>query len=207
MAGCPFKGDAGSPGGEKMPIAKGGSDLAAAPASNDVSDLIEGARRGLSARQQGELAEGELAAGPSDDVLAVQVAERLGGPAALGQGVSGELDLHRAIERGLPAALIETLFDAGFTRDEVYALVGPERTLQRRKRDQTPLSTEEGDRLVALHRLKLQADQVLGAQALVWLRRPLPALGERTPLSLAGTAPGRHRVEAVLRAAVHGFAA
>ena len=174
--------------------------------TSDVSDLIGEARRRIRARENGESAGDDL--GPlGDDRLAARVAERLGGPRAIGQTVAGELDLHRAIERGLPATLIDTLFAAGFARDEVHHLVGPERTLQRRKREQARLNVEEGDRLVSLHRLLLKAEDVLGSIAIDWLRSPLPALGDQAPLSMVGTAPGRSRVEAVLRAAEHGFAA
>ena len=121
------------------------------------------------------------------------------------------LDLPTAAERivaGLPTQVLEDLQrDLHLTNREMadLVLVSP-RTLARRKRE-TRLSPGESDRIYRLRRLFALAVRVLGdaGEARQWMKEPNFALGEKTPLELARTAPGAELVERVLRQIEYGL--
>ena len=78
-------------------------------------------------------------------------------------------------------------------KDEVYQLIAPRRTLNRREALVQPLSTDESDRAVRVARLGAHAMHIFSrepSRALDWLRKQQPNLGDRSPLQLAVTESG-----------------
>jgi putative toxin-antitoxin system antitoxin component (TIGR02293 family) len=79
-------------------------------------------------------------------------------------------------------------------------VVIPSRTLQHRRSRREKLSLQESDRVLRLTRALSAAEATYGSRerALGWLRRPIPRLGSRTPLSLLTTDSGTRIVEETL---------
>jgi len=92
------------------------------------------------------------------------------------------------------------------TREAVYAIVGSERTLQRKQKSRERLSAAESDRLARLARIAVRAGEALGSQekANRWLVTPNRALGGQTPIELVHTDTGTVLVEDVLDRIEHG---
>lgn len=105
------------------------------------------------------------------------------------------------VKEGLPAGLLRKLaqqLDLGL--EELAApLHLTARTLHRRM-EEGRLSLDESERLFALNKIVAQATEVLGseAKAVRWLKSPVRALGERSPLACAETQIGLREVEDVL---------
>jgi len=102
---------------------------------------------------------------------------------------------------------IEKLVDAGFSKDEIYQLVIPRRSLERRIQSSQPLSPLEKDRALRLRRILDHALRVMGTseKAQRWLRKPCRALDGAVPLELLASETGAHLVDMELHAIDHGM--
>jgi putative toxin-antitoxin system antitoxin component (TIGR02293 family) len=137
------------------------------------------------------------------------VAAMLGGPAVLGEVVQTDLELVAQVRQGLPSASLQYVANAlkpMMTREAVYAVVGSERTLQRKQKTRERLSAAESDRLARLARVAVRAEEALGSHesAIRWLVANNRALGGQTPLELLHTDAGTVLVEDVLERIEHG---
>ena len=111
-----------------------------------------------------------------------------------------EADLLSMVENRLAPGVINRLLALGFNRSEIDQVVIPSRTLQHRRSRREKLSVEESDRVLRITRALSAAEATYGSRerALAWLRRPIPRLGNRTPLSLLTTDSGTRIVEETL---------
>jgi putative toxin-antitoxin system antitoxin component (TIGR02293 family) len=111
-----------------------------------------------------------------------------------------ERDLLNIVENRLAPGVINRLLALGFDRSEIDEFVIPARTLQHRRSRREKLSIEESDRVLRITRALSAAEATYGSRdrALAWLRRPIPRLGNRTPLSLLTTDSGTRIVEETL---------
>ena len=137
------------------------------------------------------------------------IADLLGGASALGQAVTTELDLAAQVKRGLPSASLAHVvkeFRPLLSLQSIYAVIGSERTLQRKQLNRQRLSQGESDRLARLARLAVRAQEALGARetGYRWLVTPNRALEGRQPLALLDTDAGATAVEDVLGRIEHG---
>ena len=143
----------------------------------------------------------ESAAGAS---LHVRVGELLG----LSAGVATEVDLVDRLEAGLPASAVQNLRAlVGLSAEEVYQLISPRRTLNRREALHQRLSAEEADRAVRVARIAARAQQVFSAKpayAIEWLRTAKSSLGGRTPIALLASDAGARAVEELLLGIEYG---
>ena len=129
------------------------------------------------------------------------VAAALGGIASLGSDIHSEFDLANAAMAGLSAESATNLVQSGLLEaGELYELVIPRRTLDRRVEARQPLTVAESDRLLRTTRVIVRAGDALGnsARAAAWLRTPNGALRGRTPLSMLETDLGARMVERTL---------
>ena len=135
------------------------------------------------------------------------IAERLGGASVLRQEIGSELDLVEALQEGLPTAAVDALLESGgITRDEIYQLVIPRRTLALRRQRAQRLTPEESDRLTRVARILGDAEETFGdpEKARRWLRKANRGLGGQVPLELLATEAGARLVEQVLLRISHG---
>ena len=111
-----------------------------------------------------------------------------------------EADLLSIVENRLAPEVINRLLALGFGRSEMDEVVIPSRTLQHRRSRREKLSIEESDRVLRITRALSAAEATYGSRerALAWLRRPIPRLRNRTPLSLLTTDSGTRIVEETL---------
>jgi putative toxin-antitoxin system antitoxin component (TIGR02293 family) len=109
-------------------------------------------------------------------------------------------DLLTIVENRLAPAVINRLVALGFERSEIDDIVIPARTLQHRRSRREKLTIEESDRVLRITRVLSAAEATYGSRerALAWLRRPIPRLGNRSPLSLLKTDTGTRIVEETL---------
>lgn len=110
--------------------------------------------------------------------------------------------------RGADSAFLETLLSHGFSREELFDLVVPRRTLARRLQTGR-LSLEESDRAVRLARLTAMAERVFGdfEKAHRWLRKPSRTMAGAVPLALLKTETGAYLVEQTLHRIDYGMLA
>ncbi len=144
-----------------------------------------------------------------DSVPARATAELLGGEATIGQAVRNPSDLARAVQAGLPAAVLNRLRQAGLSGPELEKIVAPARTLTRRRKEGR-LSVNEGAAVERVARILVIADSALGgrAAALAWLRQPKTArLGGSAPLDYLRSDIGARIVEEILLQAEYGLTA
>ena len=135
------------------------------------------------------------------------VARALGGAKVLKTDVRSEFDLASAAMDGLsPEAATRVLESGLLTPDELYRLVIPRRTLDRRRVEKQALTVDEADRLLRVVRAAVGALEALGdsEKARVWLRTPNRALRGEAPLDLLATDIGARMVERVLGRIEHG---
>ncbi|UCI06142.1 antitoxin Xre/MbcA/ParS toxin-binding domain-containing protein [Mesorhizobium sp. B1-1-8] len=106
----------------------------------------------------------------------------------------------------VPVARVEGLRQRGFSNDEIYRIVGPRRTLARRKERNEALTVAESDRVVRLERISAMADRVFGSheKAQRWLRKHSKVLGE-TPINLLQSETGAVLVEEELHRIDYGI--
>lgn len=111
-----------------------------------------------------------------------------------------ETDLLSIVENRLAPGVINRLLALGFDRSEIDKVVIPSRTLQHRRSRREKLSIDESDRVLRITRALSSAEATYGSRerALAWLRRPIPRLGNRTPISLLTTDSGTRIVEEAL---------
>jgi len=123
--------------------------------------------------------------------------------------LDSEQDLLRLIEERLPTSALQALRTAGFTDDEIYALVLPRRTFSHRVAKHERLSLDESDRIVRMLRMAAFGESVFGERERFWswARSPKRRFDGRSPLSLLTTAAGARVVEDWLGAIDEGFAA
>ena len=116
------------------------------------------------------------------------------------QPAATEADLLSIVENRFAPGVINRLLTLGFGRTEIDQVVIPSRTLQHRRSRREKLSVEESDRVLRITRALSAAEATYGSRerALGWLRRPIPRLGNRTPLSLLTTDSGTRIVEETL---------
>jgi putative toxin-antitoxin system antitoxin component (TIGR02293 family) len=95
----------------------------------------------------------------------------------------------------------------GFSSDEIYRIVAPRRTLDRRKKNNEQLTVAESDRVQRLERVTQHAYRVFGNEekANRWLRKPCRALDKAVPLELLNSETGAQIVEGELHAIDHGM--
>lgn len=130
-----------------------------------------------------------------------EVAEVMGGRAALRRDIQSLNELRIAVERGLPLrALHNTVNRIAATRKEAAALVQeivPRTTLHRRK---TRLSKAESERLERLARMTALAEEVWEDRDLAheFLLGAQPQLGGRRPVEMADSDLGTRQVEEIL---------
>ena len=140
-------------------------------------------------------------------MTAAAVERLLGGAGVLKSSPRSSLDWVVLIRRGLPSAALESLTgNLGLAQAELAAVLGiPERTLARRKKEET-LSPEESAKLVRLARAVGRATEVFEDRdaALGWLRRPNRALAGEAPLRLLDTEIGAESVMDLLGRIEHG---
>lgn len=98
----------------------------------------------------------------------------------------------------------------GLSQERLYALLGLSRsTVDRKVREDRPLSRDEGERLIGLARLIGQIEVIVAESGepagfdapswlAGWLAQPLPALGGRAPGELIDTAEGQALVAEML---------
>ena len=112
-----------------------------------------------------------------------------------------ELDLAAAIRLGLPARAIDyVLKSQEIDPGELYRLVAPRRTVQRKRAAQQRLSPEESDRLTRVIRVIDRAEDTLGdrGKAHHWLRTTNRALAGERPIDLLDSDGGVRMVERLL---------
>ncbi len=102
---------------------------------------------------------------------------------------------------------LDELRKLGFTNDELYKIVAPRRTLQRREANNEQLSVVEADRVLRIKHIMEFAERVFGDPERVhrWLRKPSRALNLAIPLELIETEQGGRIVENELGAIDHGM--
>jgi putative toxin-antitoxin system antitoxin component (TIGR02293 family) len=111
------------------------------------------------------------------------------------------------VEQQLAPPVIQRLLDMGLSRDEVYSVIIPARTLQHRRSRHERLTIEESDRVIRALRVLSAAEGVYESRerALQWLRRPNPRLNHRSPISLLNTDTGARIVEELLGQIDEGY--
>ena len=146
-----------------------------------------------------------------------QVAELLGGERVLGASVKSNLDLARAIRRGLPAETavqladliqnVESLQGAVPLQAAVKDALNRLRAGNGEEHDQPArLTPEQSDSVVRTARTLAKAIDILGdkKKAVRWLTMPNRALGGEIPITLLDTSAGAHEIEAVLDRVEYG---
>jgi uncharacterized protein (DUF2384 family) len=93
------------------------------------------------------------------------------------------MDELAAIVRGLPAAAWRSLEHAGYSRDEISAVVGNSpKTIRRKEKREEPLDLAEGDRTMRLMRITVEAADAFATKARRWrgcAAQTLPCLERR----------------------------
>jgi putative toxin-antitoxin system antitoxin component (TIGR02293 family) len=129
----------------------------------------------------------------------------------LGARVADDRALADLVVRGrVTLGAVERLREGGFSAEQVYRIVIPQRTyMLRKKRRQAHLSIEEGDRAVRLARVAALAERAFGeaAAAAAWLRAPKRFLDGRSPVEALATEIGARDIEERLWRLEHGLAA
>jgi putative toxin-antitoxin system antitoxin component (TIGR02293 family) len=143
-------------------------------------------------------------------ISAAMIYQRLGGDETIKVEIRSEIDLIKAVRKGLPMAAAKYLVRWKYvTAGELEALVAPRRTLAHRTKNRQPLTAEQSDRLARLARVTAFASETFQNEekAHRWLRKPSRALGDAIPLSLLDTDSGARLVEDELNRIAHGLVA
>ena len=123
--------------------------------------------------------------------------------------VHSEIELVDRLEKGLSVHAVWSLrARAQLTDEEIYGLIAPRRTLNRRETERQPLSADEADRAVRIARVVARAQQMFSGKrtyAPEWLRTPQHALGDRSPLQVLSRESGARAVEEILLGLEHGI--
>lgn len=101
----------------------------------------------------------------------------------------------------------DKLVELGFSPSEIYKIVAPRRTLDRRRKSGELLTIPESDRVVRLERIVALAERVFGDpdKAHRWLRRPNRALNGAAPVDLLESENGAREVEQLLGRVEYGM--
>jgi putative toxin-antitoxin system antitoxin component (TIGR02293 family) len=129
------------------------------------------------------------------------VVAALGGRKVLKTEINSEFDWTSIVKEGIPAEAAYSLLNSGLLEaDELYDLVIPRRTIERRREEKQHLTSTESDKLLRIVRVIVQAIEALASseKARKWLRTPNRALRGEEPLSLLETDVGARMVERVL---------
>jgi putative toxin-antitoxin system antitoxin component (TIGR02293 family) len=135
------------------------------------------------------------------------IAQKLGGKKVLRREITSDLELAKAVSKGLPSGSLDyVLAEWAGLQATVYGVVGQVRTLQRKRAKSKRLSPAESDRLARLARILVRAEQALGDEekAHRWLSKANRALGGQSPLTLLDSDAGALVVERVLGRIEHG---
>jgi putative toxin-antitoxin system antitoxin component (TIGR02293 family) len=137
------------------------------------------------------------------------ITRKLGGPDVLGLVVRSQNDLALVVRQRLPLAALSALAKAGLSEQEIERYIIPQRTRRHRQQKSQPLTVDESDRAVRLVRVQTITEGTFGnvSMAATWLRRPLAALGNETPLEIAQTESGARVIETMLAKIAWGAAA
>ena len=120
------------------------------------------------------------------------------------------LDLAEAIEQGLPVAAADRIVKLLAPEDPSFAQrIAPRATLARRRRNNSRLSMEEGDRTARFARIWSQALSVWNSAeaARRFLFEPHQLLEGKRPVDVIRTAVGARMVEEILGRLEHGSVA
>ena len=98
------------------------------------------------------------------------------------------------------------LIEGNLTREDMRMVI-PDRTLERRVREDQPLTLDEADAIIRLLRVTDAARRLFedNARADHWLRTPNPALSGAVPIRVARTDVGGRAVEQVLGRLEYGI--
>ena len=135
------------------------------------------------------------------------IAAALGGTEVLRTEVRSEFDLATVAMEGLAPEAASRLLESGLLKpDELYELIIPRRTFDRRLEARQPLTVVESDRLLRAARVIVRAIEALGSteKASAWLRTANRSLRGEVPISLLETDLGARMVERVLGRIEHG---
>lgn len=138
---------------------------------------------------------------------AAAIAAALGGARILKTQIHSDLDLASAVREGIAAEAAYKVVEGGvLDAHELYELVIPRRTLDRRHEEHESLTVQESDRLLRAVRVVLRATEALGSsvKARAWLRTPNRALRGEEPIALLATDIGARMVERTLGRIEHG---
>jgi putative toxin-antitoxin system antitoxin component (TIGR02293 family) len=134
-----------------------------------------------------------------------RVATLLGGVRLLRHRLRSQLEVHEALNRGLPGAAVNYLIDRLVVirePDSIEKATGMSlRTLQRRKlAPSKPLNQEQSGRTWKFAEILAKATAIFGSQdeAEHWLERPAIGLDRRRPIDLLATPAGVRIVEDLL---------
>lgn len=145
----------------------------------------------------------------ADDPV-VQVTSRLGGHQTWKKMPVTMLDVHEAIEKGLPSKALKYVVSTVrvIPSDKVFEVLHiSRRTLQRRAGvPDKPLNKEQSGRLWKFAEILNTASRVFGDQQAAerWLNSPAIALEQRSPMDLLTTPAGAEIVEQLLGRLEHG---
>ena len=135
------------------------------------------------------------------------IAAALGGRKVLRADVHSEFDLAAVAMEGLAAEAASKILESGLLKpEELYELVIPRRTFDRRLETHQPLTVVEADRLLRAARVIVRAIDALGSveKASTWLRTANRSLRGEVPISLLETDLGARMVERILGRIEHG---
>ncbi len=135
------------------------------------------------------------------------VAATLGGKKVLQTEVHSDFDLFAAAIKGLAPEAAAKILESGLLKpDELYELVIPRRTFDRRLEEKQPLTVVESDRLLRVVRVIVRAIEALGdvEKASTWLRTDNRSLRGMSPMTLLETDIGARLVERTLGRIEHG---
>jgi putative toxin-antitoxin system antitoxin component (TIGR02293 family) len=143
------------------------------------------------------------------EMSVAEVAQLLGGSKVLGRGISSQLKMADAVDRGLPTGSLDRVKgELGMSDTEVAHALGISlKTIHRLRRDpDRHLSSQASDRLYRLARLYQLASEVLedAGSAREWLRSPKIGLDNRIPMDLMTSEAGSREVEALLMRIEYG---
>jgi len=140
-------------------------------------------------------------------VSAESVAAALGGKRVFKTEIHSEFDLASAAMEGLAAGAVSEILASGLlSPEELYQLVIPRRTFDRRVEGKQPLTVTESDRLLRAIRVVVRAIEALGSseKAAKWLRTENRSLRGKVPIALLETDMGARMVERTLGRIEHG---
>jgi putative toxin-antitoxin system antitoxin component (TIGR02293 family) len=148
-----------------------------------------------------------MAGGFMNVVEKISADSLLGGRSVLPQAPRSGLEWVEIVRHGLSSQALDSILKSiGISQSELaQALDIPERTLARRKREGV-FSREESAKLLRLARVAARAAEVFDDLdlAISWLKSPVAAFGDVTPLSLIDTDVGADSVMDTLGRIEHG---